>query len=166
MKYIVIKIADKEAIFVFPRAVDHDRFAEGIGAIRMGPENNWNRSLRSCEVISAGFIDAGQCGGYSETLEVGARVIEDNALLATHFPSPKLFCDDPKQFFPHAPAAMGSCGCETCRPITILDMRMVLCPICGNKRCPKARNHINDCTGSNDVGQRGSAEKEKLQKGV
>jgi len=36
-------------------------------------------------------------------------------------------------------------------------MRMVLCPLCGNKRCPRASNHIYACTGSNDVRQVGSA---------
>jgi hypothetical protein len=34
-------------------------------------------------------------------------------------------------------------------------MRMVLCPVCGNKRCPRASNHIYACTGSNEVGQVG-----------
>lgn len=33
---------------------------------------------------------------------------------------------------------------------------MILCPKCGNKRCPKATYHRFDCTGSNDVGQEGS----------
>jgi len=32
---------------------------------------------------------------------------------------------------------------------------MVLCPNCGNKRCPGAANHENACTGSNAVGQPG-----------
>ena len=49
------------------------------------------------------------------------------------------------------------CWCEACRPITIDDMRMVLCPTCGNKRCPKANDHRNECTGSNEPGQPGSA---------
>lgn len=49
------------------------------------------------------------------------------------------------------------CGCHACRPITFGDMRMVLCPTCGNKRCPHANNHQNDCTGSNQPGQAGSA---------
>lgn len=40
--------------------------------------------------------------------------------------------------------------------IPIVTTRMVLCPICGNKRCPKATDHENDCTGSNEPGQRGS----------
>ena len=34
--------------------------------------------------------------------------------------------------------------------------RMNLCPQCGNKRCPRATNHRNGCTGSNDPGQAGS----------
>ena len=50
-----------------------------------------------------------------------------------------------------------TCHCHTCRPITMGDMRMVLCPKCGNKRCPHANDHRNDCTGSNEPGQPGSA---------
>lgn len=37
-----------------------------------------------------------------------------------------------------------------------VQIKMVLCPICGNKRCPKASDHRLDCTNSNDVGQPGS----------
>lgn len=50
-----------------------------------------------------------------------------------------------------------ACGCQTCRPITMADMRMVLCPACGNKRCPHGNDHRNACTGSNERGQAGSA---------
>jgi hypothetical protein len=35
-------------------------------------------------------------------------------------------------------------------------MGYVLCPECGNKRCPKASNHKLDCTHSNASGQPGS----------
>lgn len=35
--------------------------------------------------------------------------------------------------------------------------RMMLCTICGNKRCPHANDHRNTCTNSNEVGQKGSA---------
>jgi hypothetical protein len=48
------------------------------------------------------------------------------------------------------------CWCHTCRPITIEDMRMVLCPDCGNKRCPKATHHELACTNSNEPNQKGS----------
>ncbi|MFB4629498.1 hypothetical protein [Enterobacter kobei] len=49
------------------------------------------------------------------------------------------------------------CSCRTCRPITLRDMRFVVCPECGNKRCPHANDHRNACTGSNEPGQEGSA---------
>ena len=40
-----------------------------------------------------------------------------------------------------------NCWCATCRPIKMgKDMRMVLCPECGNKRCPHATDHNNECT--------------------
>ena len=47
-----------------------------------------------------------------------------------------------------------NCGrCWTC-----LDSHqfMILCVDCGNKRCPKATDHNNECTGSNDPEQPGS----------
>jgi hypothetical protein len=50
-----------------------------------------------------------------------------------------------------------SCWCQTCHPVTLDDMRMVLRPDCGNKRCPKANDHRNACTNSNEPGQPGSA---------
>lgn len=34
--------------------------------------------------------------------------------------------------------------------------RMILCAICGNKRCPHATDHKNACTNSNLPGQPGS----------
>lgn len=33
---------------------------------------------------------------------------------------------------------------------------MNLCSECGNKRCPKATNHVHECTNSNEPGQKGS----------
>lgn len=50
-----------------------------------------------------------------------------------------------------------NCWCRTCRPVVINDMRFVVCPECGNKRCPRANDHRNACTGSNEPGQEGSA---------
>ncbi|WP_427022836.1 hypothetical protein [Enterobacter kobei] len=49
------------------------------------------------------------------------------------------------------------CWCRTCRPVTFSDSRFVVCPECGNKRCPHANDHRNACTGSNEPGQEGSA---------
>ena len=34
--------------------------------------------------------------------------------------------------------------------------RMIVCPTCGNKRCPHSTDHNLTCTGSNDPGQPGS----------
>lgn len=58
------------------------------------------------------------------------------------------------------------CMCRTCLrqrderdeagwPIEYI--RMLLCAKCGNKRCPHANDHNNECTGSNEPGQPGSA---------
>lgn len=56
-----------------------------------------------------------------------------------------------------------ACGCHACNegrvtkegwPITAT--RMILCPTCGNKRCPHASDHALACTGSNEPGQHGS----------
>lgn len=33
--------------------------------------------------------------------------------------------------------------------------RLIVCPDCGNKRCPKASDHDLACTGSNEPGQAG-----------
>ncbi|WP_221629019.1 hypothetical protein [Citrobacter freundii] len=55
------------------------------------------------------------------------------------------------------PPATPDCWCRTCRPVTMNDMRFVVCPDCGNKRCPHANDHRNACTGSNEHGQAGSA---------
>lgn len=46
--------------------------------------------------------------------------------------------------------------CEQCRQNAgALRSYMIHCPTCGNKRCPKAQNHVYKCTGSNEVGQVG-----------
>ena len=54
------------------------------------------------------------------------------------------------------------CGCWTCvgrrmqEAGTPWQMPFIVCPDCGNKRCPKATHHDKECTGSNAVGQEGS----------
>ena len=61
------------------------------------------------------------------------------------------------------PEIIPDCWCRTCRPVTLNDMRFVVCPDCGNKRCPRANDHRNACTGSNEPGQEGSAYPDTLQ---
>ncbi|MEP8859114.1 hypothetical protein ABKV83_11665 [Enterobacter asburiae] len=55
------------------------------------------------------------------------------------------------------PQVIPDCSCRTCRPVTFTDSRFVVCPECGNKRCPHANDHRNACTGSNEPDQEGSA---------
>ena len=64
----------------------------------------------------------------------------------------------PAEFYPGCPCY--ACDSKTWKPFPGTDMifrnRMSLCPNCGNKRCPGAANHENECSGSNDSGQAGS----------
>lgn len=53
--------------------------------------------------------------------------------------------------------AISGCSCEYCMPQSLANMRMIVCAICGNKRCPHATHHGNPCTNSNEPGQEGSA---------
>jgi hypothetical protein len=56
-----------------------------------------------------------------------------------------------------------NCGkCHCCLDGVIVDgfpvslTTMIVCPDCGNKRCPKASDHRLSCTSSNDLEQAGS----------
>ena len=61
-------------------------------------------------------------------------------------------------------AADEDCGnCHRClkgkvesHGIPVTSTRMIVCPDCGNKRCPKASDHRLACTVSNEPGQPGS----------
>ena len=55
------------------------------------------------------------------------------------------------------------CGCYNCMhkkkdkngwPLTMSTF--IVCPNCGNKRCPKATDPTLECTDSNEPGQKGS----------
>ncbi len=54
------------------------------------------------------------------------------------------------------------CWCHKCNEGRTVNgfpfsmTRMILCPDCGNKRCPKASDHTFPCTNSNEPGQPGS----------
>jgi len=62
------------------------------------------------------------------------------------------------------PIDFPACGCYNCMskikdPITgwpLTMSRFIVCPECGNKRCPKATDHNLNCTNSNEPGQNGS----------
>ncbi len=54
--------------------------------------------------------------------------------------------EDPSDPSPHEREdARLRCWCQTCRPITFSDCRMVLCPTCGDKRCIHAISHEAPC---------------------
>lgn len=64
-----------------------------------------------------------------------------------------------------APEPDKGCGtCFTCIERVVsakpfphnLEYPFIVCAECGNKRCPKAENHVNACTGSNEPGQPGA----------
>lgn len=68
--------------------------------------------------------------------------------------------------FPEDHPWLAGCGCMTCVSQRVRAaaeageppcMPMCVCVDCGNKRCPRATHHDNECTRSNDVGQPGSA---------
>lgn len=48
-------------------------------------------------------------------------------------------------------------------PVPFFATRMILCPECGNKRCPRATSHEHACTGSNEAGQPGSRYEKPLE---
>lgn len=71
MKYIVYLDGDKEHMVIFPRNINHDCMAEALEALRFGGDHDWHR--RQGEVVSAGFIDGGECHGRSESLNIDSR---------------------------------------------------------------------------------------------
>jgi hypothetical protein len=82
--------------------------------------------------------------------------------------SPRPFSVSQEEFGDKFDAIFGKkkakpCGCYDCLSQETNEHgwpkttgMMVLCPICGNKRCPRATNHANRCTNSNEPGQEGS----------
>lgn len=56
-----------------------------------------------------------------------------------------------RAFFPESDKQHDCVQCY--KDASELQRRMVLCPTCGNKRCPKALNHRYQCTRSNAVDQ-------------
>lgn len=47
-------------------------------------------------------------------------------------------------------------GVENEYGFPVTSSRMIVCPTCGNKRCPHATDHRLKCTDSNETGQPGS----------
>jgi hypothetical protein len=53
---------------------------------------------------------------------------------------------------------MKNCHCEACHDLRDVERYLILCPKCGNKRCPHAENHKYKCTSSNELDQIGEEE--------
>ncbi len=78
-KYVVTESEESgEQLFIFPKTINHDEFADVLSYIRTGGLN-WRREYR--KPISAGFTDLQRCFGRSETLRIDSRPDEDTALL-------------------------------------------------------------------------------------
>jgi hypothetical protein len=99
--------------------------------------------------------DAQRRAGLSDGEITAAMEEKLKVNMARQWPEPKE--GEPRLHIKAAPQQISKCWCHTCRPVTTTDMRFVVCPDCGNKRCPRANDHRNVCSGSNEPGQEGSA---------
>lgn len=61
-----------------------------------------------------------------------------------------------KQYDCYDCAMKAAAALSSMERVMIVNSRMYVCPLCGNKRCPKATSHTLDCTNSNEPGQPGS----------
>ena len=74
MKYVVVESEEQgKQLFIFPKNIDHDAFAEVLSNIRFyknGNPRDWNRIYR--EPVSAGFTNGLTCYGKSESLGIAS----------------------------------------------------------------------------------------------
>ncbi|MDI0464332.1 hypothetical protein QIV89_06660 [Klebsiella variicola] len=118
-------------------------------AIRKGPDMPPVQPVADSEPVIVVGDDGGDALSYRRLIQS----FEPGTKLYRHAqPAPAV----PGKWIPVS-ERMPDCWCRTCRPVAINDMRFVVCPDCGNKRCPRANDHRNACTGSNEPGQEGSA---------
>lgn len=138
-------------------------------AFEHGKAVGWNAyraaMLQAEPVSNSDELPLDYLQGHKDGLEWAAQLAEAN-----HPQTGDWLYDDPIDLArairkgPDMPTVQGGnspvipgCSCLTCRPLTFSDSRFVVCPECGNKRCPHANDHRNACTGSNEPGQEGSA---------
>jgi hypothetical protein len=81
MKYVVTEREDgKEELFMFPKHINHDDFAEVLSHIKVHTSfRDWERQYR--KPIAAGFTDGKYCTGRSETLNLDSRGRLDEMLI-------------------------------------------------------------------------------------
>ena len=94
--------------------------------------------------------------GEDELARIWGKIEQIRAKQAS---KPNSYTPLPIQFDDPTPPedAVPGCGCEHCLPLSMKHMRMIVCALCGNKRCPHATHHANACTESNEPGQKGSS---------
>lgn len=141
-----------------PAPVVPDEIKHRIGGLDWGWEGEFNRGWNACRAAMLQELQK------SAGTEATCRSNENAQVLTSINPAPDLVSLQKK-----AESIIGNypgipdCWCRTCRPVVLNDMRFVVCPDCGNKRCPRANDHRNACTGSNEPGQEGSAYPDTLQ---
>ena len=116
-----------------PAPVVPDEIKHRIGGLDWGWEGEFNRGWNACRAAMLQAEPVCTCPSGDGSLRWPCPVHPGNS------------------------PAIPDCWCRTCRPVTLNDMRFVVCPDCGNKRCPRANDHRNACTRSNEPGQEGSA---------
>ncbi|HHY0772982.1 TPA: hypothetical protein ACVWT1_001638 [Klebsiella pneumoniae] len=118
-------------------------------AIRKGPDMPPAQPVADSEPVIVVGDDGGDALSYRRLIQS----FEPGTKLYLHAqPAPAV----PGKWIPVS-EQKPDCWCLTCRPVVLNDMRFVVCPDCGNKRCPRANDHRNACTGSNEPGQEGGA---------
>lgn len=146
-----------------PALVVPDEIKHRIGGLDWGWEGEFNRGWNACR---AAMLQELKKSAGTEAIcrsNENVQAVEVQSLTSIN-PAPDLVSLQKK-----AESIIGNypgipdCWCRTCRPVVLNDMRFVVCPDCGNKRCPRANDHRNACTGSNEPGQEGSAYPDTLR---
>ena len=78
MKYVVVSSELGQQLFIFPKSINHNDFAEVLSHIRHEKGVSWERVYK--EPVSAGFTDGVTCYGKSESLSLKSSP-NDTALL-------------------------------------------------------------------------------------
>lgn len=90
----------------------------------------------NCPVIPDGWkmvpIDA------TRAMIDAARRVEEDGYDAMH-KAMLAAAPQPQNAPQNIPEIIPDCWCRTCRPVGLNDMRFVVCPDCGNKRCPPGK---------------------------
>jgi hypothetical protein len=72
-------------------------------------------------------------------LLAGIKALDEPIIPVPPVAAKRMFLDRYRELIPN-------CQCLTCHPYS-MEMRVALCSICHDKRCPHAKNHRNPCNG-------------------